>query len=163
MLIHTPVNLGYRCGGLHALSLTSQVWARYRYVTVLSGADIMLTPLAISAISQAAQQTETFTVDLFNRYGKRLAFSVDRVVFRAANLRDRSVWGDATAFCLAGRNRNPEAVLEWILRKFNFSFRVIGKRFTSGEKLHELTKATGVWHAHNTSAVSEYLQTRREF
>ena len=64
LLIHTPLNAGYRCGHLHALAITKHVWSRFDWVVSLSGADIMLLPKAMLKLSKRLLQgTSTVLAD----------------------------------------------------------------------------------------------------
>ena len=67
-LIRTALNVGYRCGHVHALALTARVWAQYPWVLSLSGPDIYLTPRAFHSLDDALRSTRgDFHIDMFYR------------------------------------------------------------------------------------------------
>ena len=193
LLLLTEINLGYRCGHLHALSLTAAIWSRFVTVISLSGPDVLLTPPAISRIAssltpsppaatsksatsadfsrtataatdgavaaKASIGSSALLLDLFVRYGKRLAFSMDRVVFRT-DLVSAGAWANATAHCLSDRQHVPEGTLQWLVESHHFSHDIIGRR-AFGSRLHALNP-DGLWHAHNMSAVRQYLEQHEQ-
>ena len=191
LLLHTEINLGYRCGHLHALSLTARIWRRFATVVSLSGPDVLLTPPAISKIAAAlspsaatppsataaaltasvsatattagpparAASVPALLLDRFMRYGKRLAFSMDRVVFRTDRVQ-AATWANATAHCLSDRQHVPEGTLQWLVETHHLSHAIIGRR-AFGSMLHALGP-DGIWHAHNASAVRQYLEQNEQ-
>ena len=50
LLIHTAVNVGYRCGLLHSLTVSSGLWTRYA-VLLVTHPDVYLFPRAISRVA----------------------------------------------------------------------------------------------------------------
>ena len=63
LLIHTAVNVGYRCGLLQSLAVTRDLWARYPFL-VVTHPDVYLFPKAISRLAElltsAAQEQQGF-------------------------------------------------------------------------------------------------------
>ena len=90
-LLHTGVNIGYRCGHIHALGVTQRIWRRFRTV-VFTHPDVFLLPPAPMKLLEAveandasaffASETRMFW---FGKH-KTLAYLSDLFAFRTAEL-----------------------------------------------------------------------------
>ena len=91
LLIHTGINIGYRCGLLHSIAATRRVWARYSFV-VFTHPDVFLLQPAPAELERAvAIDTDVALLATPTKmfwYGKRRggAFLSDLFVFRPARL-----------------------------------------------------------------------------
>ena len=83
-----------------------------------------------------------------------------------AGLRDgTSLFSDAASACLCGgRHRLPEAVLGESVSAWNLTTDLIGGRAPWGRSSAKATLGlSGIWHAHNLSAVAAFVRACRKY
>eukprot|EP00966_Prymnesium_polylepis_P211419 4895984-Prymnesium_polylepis.2 len=89
MLVHTPVNIGYRCGELHSLYMVVHIWSRFAWVLYVKP-DTYVTPLGIFRTSTfLANPNHSSYAIFYNRFPNvGRAVQMDCLVFRPQLLLD---------------------------------------------------------------------------
>lgn len=219
MLIHTNLNMRYYCGNLHGLAATVGVWSHFPWVLYNSGPDCMLTPSGAIALSQwlsrhAERSQPSFLGFPFYSVPGQQRYTMDVFVFWSASMRlgprgsggndgalgyfsaeqqprNRSVWLDATRWCLHGfapyerrplvnvtsglradYRPIPEFLLNEARERFGLHFQLFpgGQGYMHGQdketatqpKLAHRTRVPhSIWHSHNPGAVIAWVQRSR--
>eukprot|EP00316_Scyphosphaera_apsteinii_P023821 CAMPEP_0119311408 /NCGR_PEP_ID=MMETSP1333-20130426/22303_1 /TAXON_ID=418940 /ORGANISM="Scyphosphaera apsteinii, Strain RCC1455" /LENGTH=336 /DNA_ID=CAMNT_0007315771 /DNA_START=80 /DNA_END=1090 /DNA_ORIENTATION=- len=190
MLIHTRVNLGYRCGHMHAMLASATVWSPYPWICYTSGPDIYLMPPFIAKMGvllpDAAKHGVGLIADPFSRWpGSHSTLSMDVFVIRphalvAANAtavhiseawlgnvelhveagHAATAFANATATCLATLH-NPERLLFMMAKSLGLKMQPVGAHGRVNRRFRTAPRG-GVWHTHNTSAVQAYLSESKK-
>ena len=179
LLLTTSLNFGYFCGELQALAAAAPITRRFHWVLTFSGPDVLPTPTGLrhlgeliqEPVEQATREPQAaFLYDPFPAQRAHLRVSMDAFVFRPTyfGLGASGAWAEATENCVRSVNRIPETIVAEVLLARNLTRQRIALRhtrmttWTTKLDLAQPPANAVVWHVHNRSARSAWLDREEE-